>query len=166
MRLQDPGPGKCGIGFQIGFPKMATMSSSRISKLIFARFRDPFVSNWQVDELNGLLLASLVLRTTLIVYFQLIMKIYRNWSWCLSRPSQSNGRLRKQFGLCSVPSVVLAQRELSLSVQFLFFLFVGTARRSLTKPQGGNIWIQKGAAKVKVDKYTQSASWFLSLDLF
>ena len=59
-------------------------------QLIFTGgFHDISVMIWPVYEFNKLLLSPPRVRRTLIVYFQLIMKIcYRNWYWCLSRPSR------------------------------------------------------------------------------
>ena len=111
-------------------------------RLIFTGvFHDIFIRTWPVYEFNKLLLSPPRFRRTLIVYFQLIMKIcYRNWYWCLSRPSRVRWAAEKIVRKCSVPGVCLAQSVLSLSVQFLFFAEI--ARRSLAEREGGNIQIQ------------------------
>ena len=112
-------------------------------QLIFTGgFHDISVMIWPVYEFNKLLLSPPRVRRTLIVYFQLIMKIcYRNWYWCLSRPSRARWAAEKIVRKCSVPGVCSAQSALSLSVQFLFFAEI--ARRSLAEREGGNIQILK-----------------------
>ena len=77
-------------------------------QLIFAGgFPDISVMIWPVYEFNKLLLSPPRLGRTLIVYFQLIMKIcYRNWYWCLSRPSRVRWAAEKIVRKCSVPGVV------------------------------------------------------------
>ena len=62
---------------------------SRFSVSFAGGFHDISVMIWPIYEFNKLLLSPPRVRRTLIVYFQLIMKIcYRNWYWCLSRPSR------------------------------------------------------------------------------
>ena len=98
-------------------------------------FHDIFIRTWPVYEFNKLLLSPPRLGRTLIVYFQLIMKIcYRNWYWCLSRPSRVRWAAEKIVRKCSVPGVVSTQDRLSLSVQFLFFAEI--ARRSFSRTRG------------------------------
>ena len=63
---------------------------SRFSTNLRRRFSRSFRNNSPCQRVQKLLLISSRVRTTLIVYFQLIMKIcYRNWYWCLSRPSKA-----------------------------------------------------------------------------
>ena len=132
-------------------------------QLIFTGvFHDISVTIWPAYEFNKLLLSPPRFRRTLIVYFQLIMKIcYRNWYWCLSRPSRVRWAAEKIVRKCSVPGVCSAQSALSLSVQFLFFAEI--ARRSLAEREGGNIQILK-SLKEKTSTRTQRGA--LSLHLF
>ena len=91
-------------------------------RLIFTGvFHDIFIRTWPVYEFNKLLLSPPRLGRTLIVYFQLIMKIcYRNWYWCLSRPSRVRWAAEKIVRKCSVPGVV-RPRACWASAYNLFF---------------------------------------------
>ena len=79
------------IGFFCKTPDDYDLGSIRGFRLISARgFHNLFVTIRRENEFNKLLLTSSRVRITLIVYFQLIMKIcYRNWYQCLSRPSKA-----------------------------------------------------------------------------
>ena len=115
------------------------------------------MSNWRVDELNELLLASLRLRITLIVYFQLIMKILQKLILMSQPPKPIQWAAEKtaRTVLSSWRGFGSARAKPQRTISFSFI--VGTARRSLAKIGGREYLNSKGAAKVNVDKDTQSA---------
>ena len=78
------------IGFFCKTPDDYDPGSIRGFRLIFARgFHNLFVTIRRVNEFNKLLLISSRVRTTLIVYFQLIMKILQKLI-LMSQPSKPN----------------------------------------------------------------------------
>jgi hypothetical protein len=110
-------------------------------RLIFTGvFHDIFIRTWPVYEFNKLLLSPPRFRRTLIVYFQLIMKILLQKLILMSQPPKQSavGSWENSSEVLS-SWCCLAQSMLSLSVQFFFFAEI--ARRSLAEREGGNIQI-------------------------
>ena len=91
----------------------------------------------RVNEFNKSLLVSSRVRTTLIVYFQLIMKIFTETDTDVSAVQAKRWTAEKIVRNMLSSWWGSAQRKLGLSVQFLFFAEI--ARRSLAKREGGNI---------------------------
>ena len=89
----------------------------------------------RAHEINNLLLSPPRFRRTLIVYFQLIMQsCYRNWYWCLSRPSRARWAAEKIVRKCSIPGMVFGACQAELQRTILFFAEI--ARRSFVRTGG------------------------------
>ena len=134
---------------------IAILNFSKVPPNLHRSFHDIFIRTWPVYEFNKLLLSPPRFRRTLIVYFQLIMKILLQKLILMSQPPKQSA-----VGSWENSSEVLsswccsAQSALSLSVQFLFFAEI--ARRSLAEREGGNIQILK-SLKEKTSIRTQRA---------
>ena len=120
-------------------------------RLIFTGvFHDIFIRTWPVYEFNKLLLSPPRFRRTLIVYFQLIMKILLQKLILMSQPPKQSA-----VGSWENSSEVLSSWRLFGSEraepQRTIPFFAEIARRSLAEREGGNIQILK-SLKENTDK--------------
>ena len=126
------------IGLLYKTPNDDDHESAKDLQLIPARNSASFfVSNCRINKFNKSLLISPRVRTTLIVYFQLIMKIFTETDTDVSAVQAKRWTAEKIVRNMLSSWWGSAQRKLGLSVQFLFFAEI--ARRSLAKQEGGNI---------------------------
>ena len=126
--------------------------------------RTIFVLNCRANEFNKSLLISSRVRTTLIVYFQLIMKILQKLI-LMSQPSKPNTvDSWENSSECAQFLVGFgsAQAKPQRTILFCWDRVAFVGQRS----EGGNIWIQKTPLKETSIKTCKALCVFYQLALF